>query len=186
LAFFDGYDNLPLLEAALVAGPQPAVLALRMYPKLRMYGGDAAVPWKWFTVKAEAAYLTSPAKAADDYVQYVVQLERLAGEWSFTGGYAGEAVTKRRALERFAPTRGFTRALLGRAGYTIDARRSVAVEAAVRQTGEGSWVKAEYSQSYGQHWRVTASGAWTRGEAGDFLGQYRRNSNARLVLRYSF
>ena len=51
------------------------------------------------------------------------------------GGYAGQVVTASGASVEFAPDRGFTRALLGRAGYTIDTNRSVAFEAAARQNG---------------------------------------------------
>ena len=102
------------------------------------------------------------------------------------GGYAGEAVTSRRALSTFAPDRGTTRSLVGRASYTIDPNRSVAFEGAVRQSGRGAYGKAEYSQARGQHWRATVTGTLIRGEPDDFLGQYRRNSHLVLSLRYSF
>lgn len=151
-----------------------------------MYGGDAAVPLRWLTLKGEAAYFTSSTRTADEYALYVVQLERQAGEWVFVGGYAGQAVTNRRTMLDFAPDRGLTRAVLARAAYTIDANRSAALETAVRQNGEGMWLKGEYSQAFGQHWRATAGFAWIRGAVSDFLGQYRRNSHAFLVVRYSF
>jgi hypothetical protein len=151
-----------------------------------MYGADAAVPLRWFTVKGEAAWFTSSTPQADEYVQYVVQLERQKGEWFLVGGYAGEAVTVARNPFDFAPDRGLARAFLGRAGYTIDVNRSIAFEGAVRQNGDGAWLKFEYSQAFGQHWRATASFTVIRGAADDFLGQYRRNSQGILALRYSF
>ncbi len=184
-SLYDGRNNLPLIDAALVPG-RPQVAFSRLYPQMRMYGGDVAVPLRWVTVKGEAAYFTSSTALADEYVLYVVQVERQAGEWFFVGGYAGEKVTERRAVLEFAPDRGLTRAVLARAGYTIDTNRSVAVEAAVRQNGDGMWLKFEYSQAFGQHWRATAGFAWIRGEQDDFLGQYHRNSHAILALRYSF
>ena len=157
LAVFDGFNHLPNLEAA--AAPQPGAITLvRSYPTMRSYGGDAAVPTPWFTVKGEAAYSSSDTPATDDYVLYVIQLERLSGEWSFSGGYAGEVVTARRAVANFAPDRGLTRAIVARAGYTIDSNRSVAVEGAVRQDGQGVYSKVEYSQARGQHWRATING----------------------------
>ena len=61
----------------------------RTYPELRLYGGDAAVPLPWFTVKGEAAYFTSSTPGAEEYALYVIQLERQVKEWSFVGGYAG-------------------------------------------------------------------------------------------------
>jgi hypothetical protein len=137
-------------------------------------------------VKTEAAYFTSRTRTADEYFQYVIQLERQSGEWSFVGGYAGEHVTEKRTPLDFAPDRGLARAFLGRAGYTIDANRSVALEAAIRQNGEGVWVRAEYSQLLGQHWRATAAFSLIRGNEDDFLGQYRRNSHLSLAFRYSF
>src|SRR6185503_7269575 len=62
---------------------------------------------------------------------------------------------------------------------------SVAVEGAVRRNGEGSWLKFEYSQALGQHWRATSGFTWIRGSQTDFLGQYHqrhRGSKATLVL----
>ncbi len=184
LSFFDGRNHLPLIDVALVPGP--AVAFERFYPRMRMYGGDAALPLRLVTLKAEAGYFGSSTHQADEYVLYVVQLERQAGEWVFVGGYAGEAVTERRANIEFAPDRGLARAFLARAGYTIDTNRSVALETAVRQNGEGLWLKFEYSQAFGQHWRATAGFALIRGDPSDFLGQYERNSHAILTLRYSF
>ena len=48
------------------------------------------------------------------------------------------------------------------------------------------YAKAEYSQARGQHWRTTVSGVFLGGDRDDFIGQYRRNSQLRLSLRYSF
>lgn len=185
LSFYNGFNHLPLLNGSF--DPQGfGVNVQRYYPQLRLYGGDVAVPLKWVTVKGEAGYFTSTNRTSDEYVLYVIQLERQMGEWVFVGGYAGEAVTEQRNTLGFSPERGLTRAFLGRAQYTIDANRSVAAETAVRQNGEGLYVKLEYSQAFGQHWRGTAGFAVIRGDPQDFLGQYRRNSHAILGLRYSF
>ena len=184
LSFYDGHNNLPLFN---FQEPQPLTADVeRYYPQMRMYGGDAAIPLKGVTVKAEAAYFTSTTKLEDEYALFVVQVERQAGEWFFIGGYAGQAVTEHRSMLDFAPDRGLTRAFLGRAGYTIDTNRSVALETAVRQNGQGVWAKLEYSQAFGAHWRATAALTLIRGDESDFLGQYRRNSHAMLALRYSF
>ncbi len=184
LSFYDGYNNLPLFN---FSEPQPLTVDVqRFYPQMRMYGGDVAVPLKGITVKAEGAYFTSTTKQEDEYALYVVQVERQAGEWFFIGGYAGQVVTEHRSIFDFAPDRGLTSAFLGRAGYTIDTNRSVALETAVRQNGRGVWAKLEYSQAFGAHWRATAGFTLIRGDESDFLGQYRRNSHAMLALRYSF
>jgi hypothetical protein len=185
VSFYDGRNHLPLLEPSVQLNP-PRVNLQRTYPRMRMYGGDVAVPLRAVTVKAETAYFTSTTPATDDYVLYVVQLERQAGEWFFIGGYAGQVITERRGTLGFAPDRGFARAFVGRAGYTIDTNRSVAFESVVRQDGKGVWAKLEYSQAFGQHWRATAGVALIRGSSGDFLGQYRRNSHGIFALRYSF
>ena len=187
LCFYEGYNHLPLFEGRLSGlAPRPRLEAQRFYPKLRMYGADAAAALGWVTLKGEAAWFRAPAGQADEYLLYVVQLERQAGEWFLVGGYAGQKVTRAGWGPGFAPDRGLARALLGRAGYTIDANRSLALETAVRQNGDGLWLKFEYSQALGQHWRVTAAWTLIRGTASDFLGQYRRNSHAALTLRYSF
>ncbi len=193
-SLFDGFNHLPLFELRAELGPlqlpatrlSPPFGLARLYPRLRMYGGDAAVPLKWLSVKAEAAWFTSATPQADEYVLYVVQLERQAGEWFLVGGYAGEVVTAARRGFEFAPDRGLARSLLGRAGYTLGPSRSLALEAAVRENGKGVWARFEYSQTLGSHWRATASFSLIRGAADDFLGQYRRNSHVSLALRYSY
>jgi hypothetical protein len=179
--FFDGFNNLPLFNAIV---DTTSVGVQRYYPALRLYGADAAVPLRWFTVKGEAAYFTSSTPNTDEYALYVVQIERQVKEWSFVGGYAGEVLTRSGNALQFAPDRGFARSFVGRAGWTIDANRSLAVEAAVRAAG--SFSRFEYSQTFGQHWRATAGIAWLRGDMTDFLGQYHRNSYASLAIRYSF
>lgn len=188
LSFFDGHNHLPLIDAFAIArkGSGLAAGLQRYYARMRMYGGDAAIPLRWLTLKTEAAYFTSATRIADEYVLYVVQLERQAGEWFFTGGYAGQAVTNRRSIFDFAPDRGLTRAFVAHAGYTIDPSSNVAVESAIRQNGKGGWAKLEYSRLFGQHLRVTATAAVIQGDGADFIGQYHRNSYGGLALRYSF
>ena len=144
------------------------------------------MPLRWFTVKGEAAYFSSKDQYADNYALYVLQLERTAGEWTLVGGYAGEVVTKRRTLVNFAPDRGLARAFVARANYSIDTDRSVAGEAAIRENGDGVWLKSEYIQTLNPHWQARASFTLIRGRENDFLGQYRRNSHAILAFRYSW
>ena len=91
-----------------------------------MAGGNVAISSRWFTLKSEAAYFGSSDARADEYALYVIQLERQSGEWFFIGGYAGEAVTQRgSSTADFAPDRGLTKTILGRANYTIDTNRSM-------------------------------------------------------------
>ena len=185
LSFYNGYDHLPLFRV------QPNVTLLgadvqRFYPQMRMYGADAAAPVGPVTVKGEAAFFTSTNPSADNYAEWVLQVERQAGEWSLVAGYAGEVVTHGRSARGFSPERGFTRAIVAHAGYTVDVNRSLSFEAVVRQNGEGVYAKAEYSQALGAHWRATGGLALLRGDPDDFIGQYRRNSHAILSLRYSF
>lgn len=186
LSFFDGHNHLPLFAAELAPSVTPRVELTRFFAQMRMYGADAAIPLPWFTLKSEAAYFASSTPEADEYAQYVVQLERIAGEWTFIGGYAGEAVVTRRAPLDFAPDRGLTRTLLGRASYNLDANRTVSFDGAVRQNGEGFFGRWEFSQALGARWRATAGFVLIRGEPTDFLGQYRRNSHFTIAFRYSF
>lgn len=186
LVFYEGHNHLPVVDGRLVPGRVLTVELTNRFPQMRMYGGAAAVPLAWFTLKGEGGYFTTRDARADNYWLYVLQAERVAGEWSFVGGYAGEAVTRRRVELDFAPDRGLSRAFLGRAAYTIDTNRTVAAEMAVRQNGAGVWMKSEYTQTLSAHWQARASFTLIRGRADDFLGQYRRNSHAILALRYSF
>ncbi|HET9943650.1 MAG TPA: hypothetical protein VFR05_09930 [Terriglobia bacterium] len=181
-AFYSGLDHLPSYEAT-----QGSFVVRETYPEMRMIGGDIGIPLPLVSVKGEAAYFHSPDGRADNYVSYVIQLERQAGEWFFVGGYGGETIIEPGAQSvDFNPVRGFTRTILARAGYTIDANRSFALETAIRQNFDGFWSKAEYSQAFGQHWRLTTGFTLIRGEPSDFLGQYRRNSHAVVAVRYSF
>jgi hypothetical protein len=188
VSFYEGFNNLPSFNVTpRLTGVRPEVDIQRFYPKMIMAGGDVAVPLRWVTLKAEAAHFSTTDDRADEYALYVLQLERQVGEWFFLGGYAGEAITRRGTLPvNFAPDRGFTKTLLGRGGYTIDANRNIAFEMAVRQNGDGVWLKGEYSQLFGQHWRATANLTLIGGDNADFLGQYHRNSHAMLIVRYSF
>ncbi|HEX3704660.1 MAG TPA: hypothetical protein VHU82_15125 [Vicinamibacterales bacterium] len=198
LSYFDGFNHLPNIDAAPTPSASggavcssclpgsPSFVVQRSYPAITSYGADAAVPTRWFTIKGETAYFMSSSPATDEYVLYVVQVERQTGEWLLLAGYAGEVVTEQRALLTFAPDRGLTKAIVARASYTIDSNRSFAIETAVRQNGAGVYVKPEYSQARGQHWRATAAAVLIGGQADDFLGQYRRNSHFTLTLRYSF
>jgi hypothetical protein len=185
VSVFDGFNHLPNIEVA--PGLRPGRFDLvRRYPSMRSYGGDAAMPTRWFTIKGDAAYSTSETPGTDDYLLYAIQLERQSGEWQLVGGYAGEVVTNRRAAATFAPDRGLTRSIVGRAAYTIDSNRSVAFEGAARQNARGVYSKVEYSQARGPHWRATVTGVLLGGRSDDFLGQYNRNSHVAAGLRYSF
>ena len=182
-SYFDGFNYLPLFSTQF--NPASNTFGLqRYYPELRLYGADLAVPLRWFTVKGEAAYFTSTTPDTDQYALYVIQLERQWKEWSFVGGYAGEVLTRAGNPLEFSPNQGFARSFVGRAAWTIDPNRSLAIETAVR--AGGSFTRFEYSQTYGQHWRITPGFAWIRGDMTDFIGEYHRNSYASLALRYSF
>ena len=188
LSYVDGYTYLPSIDAAVYPtfAPPPALALAQRFPRMRMVGGDVAWPVPWFTVKAEAGYFTAPDRDADEYLQYVVQVERQQGELFLAGGYAGETVRVRRTTADFAPDRGLSKALLGRASYTIDPNRSVTAEAAVRQDFSSLWLKGEYSQAVGGHWRASVTGAFIRGEPDDFIGKYRLNSHLGASIRYNF
>ena len=58
----------------------------------------------------------------------------------------------------FGAERGVGESIIGRAAYTVDPRRTVAIEGAVRQDGNGAYVKGEYSDAMAQHWRLTVAG----------------------------
>ncbi len=183
LAFYEGHNHLPQVDGRFIPG---RIELFNRFAQMRMYGGAGAVPLPWFTVKGEGAAFTSKDKNADNYILYVVQLERTIGEWTLVGGYSGEYVTEKKTQLDFAPDRGLARSFLFRAAYTIDTEKSIAAEAAIRQNGDGAWVKAEYTQTLSNHWQARASMTVIRGTPSDFLGQYRRNSHAILALRYSF
>jgi hypothetical protein len=181
-SYYSGFSHVPSYE------PIAGRLAVReFYPEQRMIGGDVAVPLRWLSIKTEAGYFTSGDSRSNEHVLYVVQLERQSGEWFFVGGYGGDVVTRWGAQSGdFNPDRGLTRTILARAGYTIDPSRTIAFESAVRDNGHGAWAKSEYSQAFGDHWRLTAGFSLIQGKPSDFLGQYRRNSHGLIAVKYSF
>ena len=185
LSFYQGFNHLPFYEGTFL--PPKQINLIRYYPDLRQYGASTAVPLRWFTLKGEAAYYQTSQKKMDEFVLYVVQLERTVKEWVFVGGYSGEVVQRDSHNPLlFSPDRGLAKAFLGRASFNWDANTTLSVDAAVRQNGAGSLVRFEYSKAIGQHWRTTAGVSWLRGDRDDFLGQYHRNSSATVALRYSF
>lgn len=182
---FRGFHYLPLLEP--VVDLQARQIGVRRrYPQLTSAGADLVVPAPWFAVKAESAWFRSETAGADEYVLYVVQLERQSGEWLFVGGYAGEYLIESTGAFRFAPDRGLARAFVGRASLTIDVNQSLAFEGVARQDGDGFYGRVEYSRAIGPYWRLTVNGGLIRGSESDFLGQFRRNSLASVVARLSF
>jgi hypothetical protein len=56
----------------------------------------------------------------------------------------------------------------------------------VGQSGDGLYIKGEYSQAFAQHWRLTLTGVGIEGQPDDFLGQFNHNSNVSIGLRFSF
>jgi hypothetical protein len=187
-SLFQGFNHLPLIGATI---DPSSVFVERFYPKIRMYGVDAAVPLPWFTIKTEAGYFQSRAGASvtpqsDDYILYVAQAERQMGDWMFVAGYVGQTILTRRYEIGFDPERGLAQAFLLRIGYTIDARQSMSLENVIRQNGQGTLTRPEYSRLIGSHWRATLGAVIIDGAPSDFLGQYRHNSSAILKIRYSF
>jgi hypothetical protein len=186
VSFYNGFNHLPNIRTETVDVRSGRIEFSRAYPAIRTYGFDSAFVVPWFTIKGEAAYFTSSSPTTDEYLSYVLQLERQSGEWVLVVGYAGEVVTERRSLRTFAPDRGLSRAMVARAAYTIDPNRSFEIEGALRQNGRGMYTKAEYSRARGQHWRDTIAAVVLSGDRDDFFGQYRRNLHVRLTVRYSF
>ena len=157
--------------------PAPLQIQVRReYPELQTVGADTAIPLRWVTLKAESAWFSSGNPRADEYVLYVVQGERQWREWLFVGGYTGEYDIKTTGALSFDPERGLAKSIVGRASWTIDTRRSLAVEAVERQNGEGFYGKFEYSQMLGEHWRITPQVGVIHGSDQDFLGPARLSS----------
>jgi hypothetical protein len=185
LSYFDGANHLPNVLAH-VTPAEGRLELLRVFPAIRMLGGDVAVPTSWLTWKFEAAYVTSPKQETEEYFLYVIEVERQIGEWLLDFGYAGDHTTEEYAVPVFSPDRGMARSVIGRASYTVDPRRTVVLEGAVRQNADGVFARAEYSQTFGQHTRLTLAGVAIGGDRTDFLGQYRDNSHVSAGLRFSF
>jgi hypothetical protein len=185
LSYYDGFNYLPSFNANI----DPALSQItfdRFYARLRLYGGDLAVPLPLLTLKGEAAYYTSPTNQQDEYLLYVLQVDRQIRELHVLAGYTGEVVTAHAQSPQFLGERGFARAAFGRAQYALGSNRDLTLDVFVRQNGGAALVRPGYSQSFGDHWRVTVSFVWLSGNTTDFLGQYHRNSFAEAGLRYSF
>lgn len=186
LSYFDGFNHLPGIDVTPLDDSGTAFALTRVFPRIRTYGADMAIPTRWLTLKAEAAYFVSPHSAFAEYGLYVGEIERQIGEWLLTAGYAGEVVTSAGRPLAFDPERSLARSFIGRASYTVDPRRSITIEGVARQSGDGYYLKAEYSQALGDFWRVTLTQVMLSGDEDDFLGQFTRNSHLSGALRLSF
>ena len=186
LSYFDGFNHLPDVDHRARDLRRPALAVVQTYPAIRSYGGDAGRADALVHRQRRRRVLrrrTHPA--TDDFILYVIQLERQTGEWVLVGGYAGEVVTAHRAAFVFAPDRGLTSAARPRLLHDRHEPQRGARNGGPPER-RGVYVKGEYSQARGPHWRTTVTGAFIRGDHDDFLGQYRRNSHVSASLRYSF
>jgi hypothetical protein len=187
VAFFNGINHLPDIGGQLITvDGAPAIELTRTYPDIRTYAGDLAIPTSAVTLKGEAAYFTSPSDTSDEYVLYVIELERQFGNWLVDGGYAGEHVVESRIPLLYNPERGLAKSVIAHAMYTGDPSRTFVLEGAVRQDGDGVYVRGEYSHALDSHWRLTVAGVGIAGDDDDFIGQYHRNSSATVGARFSF
>jgi hypothetical protein len=189
VSFFDGFNHLPDIHFDTASPELPVASTIefeRVYPPIRVYGVDSEIPNRWFTLKGDVAYFTAPTGSTDEYLLYVVQLERQVGEWSLIAGYTGNAVTRRRVLVSFAPERLLSDSIMARVAYTIDPNRNLEFEALVGRDGAGAYGSIEYTHAYGRHWRATVTGIVLGGGSDEFLGQYSHNSHVMARIRYSF
>lgn len=182
-SFFNGFNHLPDVAAAVDGS---SLQLTRTYSAIRTFGGEILVPTAIAGIKGETAYFMSPGGRNEEYILYVLELERQVGEWILDGGYVGEIVTSTRPGLTFGAERGIGRSFIGRASYAIGPRRSIAAEAAVRQNGQGFFVRGEFSEALSSRLRVTVSAVGIGGDVGDFIGQYNRNSHASAGMRLSF
>jgi hypothetical protein len=186
LSYVDGFNHFPTLEVRPLDPEGTAVALTRVFPRIRSYGADFVIPTRWITFKAEGALFTSPEETFDDYGLYVAELERQIGEWLVTAGYAGETGSGEHASQAFDPERSLARSIVARVSYTVDPRRTITIEAVGRQSGDGYYLKGEYSQAVGDLWRLTLKQIVLAGQEGDFLGQFDRNSHFVAALRLTF
>jgi len=191
LSFVDGFNHLPELEVRPLDALGSSVALTRVFPRIRSYGLEFAIPTRWIALKGEGAYFTSPDDSFEEYGLYVLEIERQVGEWLLTAGYAGETRVSELGIQEsgripFDPERGLARSIIGRVSYTVDPRRTIALETVARQDGAGVYLKGEYSQAMGEHWRATFKQIIIAGEEDDFIGQFDRNSHFVVAVRMSY
>jgi len=186
LSYFDGFNHHPNIDVGQLDNAGRSFSLTRTFPRLRTGGAELAIPTRWITVKGEATWFGHPGSAVADYGLYVAELERQVGEWLLTLGYAGEVKELAQLSPAFDPERALARSLLWRVAYTLDPRRTLTVEGVVRESADGYYVKAEFSQGFGEYWRFNITPVLLGGDADDFLGQYSNNSHLGVALRLSF
>jgi hypothetical protein len=186
LSYFDGFNHHPNIDVGRLDNAGRLFSLTRTFPRLRTGGAELAIPTRWITLKGEAAWFGHPHSAVADYGLYVAELERQVGEWLLTLGYAGEVKESDQLSPAFDPERALAQSLLWRVAYTVDPRRTLTVEGVVRESADGYYVKAEFSQGFGEFWRFSITPVLLGGDADDFLGQYSNNSHLAVALRLSF
>ena len=186
-SFFDGFNHLPNIEAhARAVGSRRARVEPRL-SAIKSFGADAAVPPRWFTVKG--GRLLHLVHAGDRRVRALRPAARTA-DGRISAGWRDTPGSQIHKAARTADLRARPAEAdeVGRRPRVLHDRREPqrSARGAVRQNGHGGYVKAEYSQARGQHWRMTVTGSVIAGRVNDFLGQYRRNSHLSAALHYSF
>ena len=187
--FFDGFNYNPSLDVITESISPLVVEATSRYPKLRMFGGDVVWPAGPFAVRAEGGYFQSAAHGTargDDYVFYVVQIEKQRGAWSGVLAYAGQNVTRNAGEYLFDPDRALAGAIVARSSHRLTPASELRIEGAAHREGVAALARVEYSRAVTANWRTTVGFTWIHGNSSHLLGQYGRNGYSRLTNRYSF
>lgn len=184
-SYFEGFNHTP--SVTLFYNPYTETMKLlRTYPRTRMLGGDVSRVLPWFTVRGETGWFRSDTSRTDDYVQYVVEAERVQGKAIVIAGYVGEVITESRAKNRVALDRSLTDLFLGRVQYAFNDRHDIKFEFLARRARDIHGGTAAYTRRFGQRWSWTAGAAWLDGDPATTIGQYRFNSHAWTALLCSF
>ncbi|MBI4893530.1 MAG: hypothetical protein HY821_23110 [Acidobacteria bacterium] len=184
-AYFEGFQNLPSLISRVLY-LQKVWEYKAAYPRIRVAGGDVSAAWRGMVWKAEGAYSWTPTQITDDFISFVVQVERVREKWQMVAGYTGLHKTVDRITPYVAIDQAFTKAFAGRFGWAPKPNNNFTAEYWLQRNCRAFIGRFLYSREIAPSLRFTGGYIWITGAKDETVGRYSINSYATLQLRYSF
>jgi hypothetical protein len=193
-SYFDGWEDVPRLVPQLsISGPDAATLQLTPeFRRKRAVGGDFATVVQAFTLRGEAAYIRPDPFLGPDYVQYVLGVERTAGDMLSKGGTFVLVQWIHSILpDDFDPAPLdfnylFERAVTARVQHNVTTAAQVAVEGLYEWARHGYYIQPSASYRVGDHVRVEGFVDLLGGRETEFFGLFADNKRIQFRIRYTF
>lgn len=201
LTYYAGVNRLSNLQVRALGAP-PFVTLTPVFDRVHMFGGDFAttttVPLLGeIQVHGEVAQFVTEGSRDDDYLQYVIGLEKNASdplfekELSFILEHAAEWIEVHRKRTDIIPAtkfaRAFTDALLGRVTWKpVEHLELLMTAVAIIESPQSWYFRPEARYELGAHTKIAAGLDILRGSQSGFFGQFAEDDRFFLSLKLTF